>query len=267
MLNQLKSIAADAGKEIMKIYDHENFESEIRVEFKSDSSPLTLADQKAHMLIQERLKSLYPEIPIISEESTPESYEDRKNWDQFFMIDPIDGTKEFIKRNGEFTVNIALIQNGKPKFGVIYAPAINEMYSGEVGRGAYLETSNQSRVIKCKGEIKKEITFALSKSHLSEETLSFVNQFSTRELEINRIRVGSSLKLCMVASGQADAYPRIIPTREWDIAAGECILRAAGGLIIQKDNHQPIEYNKANFKNPKFIACSNDFYQYYQKLL
>ncbi|MGL2966889.1 3'(2'),5'-bisphosphate nucleotidase CysQ [Flavobacterium sp. XGLA_31] len=253
--------AIEAGAVIMKIY-----KNEIEVVFKADESPLTLADQKANACIESKLKPLG--IPIISEETKQLPFDERKNWSSCWIVDPLDGTKEFIKKNDEFTVNIALVENGKPKFGVIYAPALGELYYGLVDdREAYkakvTEGTTVSDIIQSSQKIgpKKDATTIRvvgSRSHMNEETTDFIEQLEQNSgKKVSLISKGSSLKLCLVAEGAADVYPRFAPTMEWDIAAGHAICNAVGLRVVQQNSTQELQYNKENLLNPYF-SIAND---------
>jgi len=242
-LKDIENIALDAGKVIMSIY-----EEDCNIEYKDDNSPLTKADIKANEIICNALEKLYPQIPIISEENRQIEYEVRKKWEYYWCIDPIDGTKEFIKKNGEFTINIALIHNNTPVLGVVYAPALEEMYSAKKGEGAFKNEQKLPLGI----NKNKKMYVVTSKSHLSIETQEFIDALDTKEVE--QISKGSSLKLCMVAEGIADIYPRLSPTMEWDTAAADAIVREAGKMTYQFDSECPIVYNKQNLLNPWFVV-------------
>lgn len=244
-IEDVKNIALEAGKEIMKIYK-KNFS----VEHKDDKSPLTEADLKSNEIICKALVKLYPNIPIMSEENKQVDYETRKNWEYYWCIDPIDGTKEFIKKNDEFTVNIALIHKDRPVLGVVYAPAIDEMYSAKEACGAFL--NNQKLPLKTNEDKSKKLYVVASKSHLSKETQKFIDSLDTKEIE--QVSKGSSLKLCMVASGDADIYPRLAPTMEWDTAAADAIVRESGKMTYQHGTNIPVVYNKEDLLNPWFIV-------------
>jgi 3'(2'), 5'-bisphosphate nucleotidase len=250
-LEDIKEIALEAGKEIMKIYN-KNFS----VEYKDDKSPLTEADLKSNEVICSKLQSLFPSIPIMSEENKQVEYETRKKWEYYWCIDPIDGTKEFIKKNDEFTVNIALIHKDTPVLGVVYAPAIDEMYSAKQGSGAFL--NGQKLPLKTNEDKNEKLYVVASKSHLSEETQEFIDSLDTKVIE--QVSKGSSLKLCMVASGEADIYPRLAPTMEWDTAAADAIVRESGKMTYQFEENIPMVYNKENLLNPWFIvnSCINN---------
>lgn len=243
MRKDIEQIARDAGAAIMDIYTSDDFE----VQLKGDDSPLTKADLAAHQVIVNGLRKLNVQYPIISEESEMIDWELRKRWHRYWLVDPLDGTKEFIKRNGEFTVNIALIEQGVPILGVVYAPALDAIYWGERDQGAFLNdesisvTQQQPDTLRVVG----------SRSHPSQETIDWLDALGK---PYNMVPMGSSLKICLVAEGKADIYPRLGPTSEWDTAAAHAVLLAAGGEIVTLDN-TPLLYNqKASYLNPYFIA-------------
>jgi len=244
-LNDIKDIAVDAGKAIMEIYKRD-----FSIEYKDDKSPLTEADTKANEIICSALTKLYPNIPIMSEENKQTEYEVRKEWEYYWCIDPIDGTKEFIKKNDEFTVNIALIHKNTPVLGVVYAPAIDEMYSAKEGEGAF--KNGQKLPLTQNDAPEEKLSVVASKSHLSQETQEFIDNLKTKEIE--QVSKGSSLKLCMVAEGVADIYPRLAPTMEWDTAAADAVVREAGKMTYQFEKEKPMVYNKENLLNPWFIV-------------
>jgi 3'(2'), 5'-bisphosphate nucleotidase len=244
-IENIKQIALEAGETVMQIY-----KKDFTVEYKDDKSPLTEADKAANEIICSRLKELYPNIPLMSEENKEIDYETRKNWEYYWCIDPIDGTKEFIKKNDEFTVNIALIHRSSPVLGVVYAPAINEMYSAKKWEGSFL--NGKKLPLKTNTNKNEKLYVVASKSHLSEETQQFIDALDAKEIE--QVSRGSSLKLCMIASGEADIYPRLAPTMEWDTAAADAIVREAGKMAYQFENNEPMLYNKENLLNPWFIV-------------
>lgn len=247
-----------AGEAIMEVYN-----SEFDVEIKDDKSPLTIADKNANDIINTFL--IPTNIPIISEENKQIDYISRKDWSTCWIVDPVDGTKEFIKRNGEFTVNIALVDEGKPKLGVIYVPAIKVLYIGDVPKGkaykAQLSDHNTTfeNVLNLLQPLQpKQRTNALevvgSRSHMNDETLSFVHQLEKEGNQVSIVSKGSSLKFCLVAEGNADIYPRFAPTMEWDTAAGQAICNAVGVEVISKETEKPLTYNKENLLNPWFVV-------------
>lgn len=244
-IEDIKQIALAAGEVVMQIY-----KKDFAVEYKDDKSPLTEADKAANELICSRLKELYPSIALMSEENKEVPFAVRKDWEYYWCIDPIDGTKEFIKKNDEFTINIALIYNNAPVLGVVFAPAINELYWAKKGEGAF--KNGQKLPFSVNENPEKKLFVVASKSHLSEETQAFIDALHTREIE--QVSKGSSLKLCMVAEGVADIYPRLAPTMEWDTAAADAIVREAGKMSYQFENNEPMLYNKENLLNPWFIV-------------
>ncbi len=247
-LTVLQNIARSAGDAIMAIYD-----SELTVQYKEDQSPLTAADQASHRVIVAGLQQRWPDIPILSEEGAALSYAERKDWRCFWLVDPLDGTKEFIKKNGEFTVNIALIENGRPTIGVVYAPALNRLYSGDRAGGAWVQCGEESPVpIAVRRTVDDDgLTVVMSRSHPSPELEDYLQGIKVKEA----LPVGSSLKLCVVAEGKADLYPRLGPTMEWDTAAGHAIVEAAGGTVQTPDG-DVLLYNKENLLNPFFIVSA-----------
>jgi 3'(2'), 5'-bisphosphate nucleotidase len=244
-LEDIVRIAQEAGDAIMQIYT-----KDFSIEYKDDKSPLTEADTKSNEIICDALEKLYPNIPIMSEENKQTDYEERKEWEYYWCIDPIDGTKEFIKKNDEFTVNIALIHKNTPVLGVVYAPAIDEMYKAKKGEGAF--KNNQKLPLQTNLNPKEKLYVVASKSHLSPETQEFIDNLETKEIE--QVSKGSSLKLCMVAEGKADIYPRLAPTMEWDTAAADAVVREAGKMTYQFESNQPMVYNKENLLNPWFVV-------------
>ncbi len=262
-LEEIVTIAKRAGDAIMEIYARD-----ISVKYKEDNSPLTEADLKSHEIIVKGLTSIGAinatddtqplSLPILSEEGKSIPYEERKNWEYYWCIDPIDGTKEFIKKNGEFTVNIALIHNDVPVLGVVYAPALGDMYKAKKGIGAF--KNGQHLPLETNSTPEKSLKVVASKSHLSEETQEFIDALETESVE--QVSKGSSLKLCMVAEGTADLYPRLAPTMEWDTAAADAIVRASGKMTYQyhpdskTPTPEPLVYNKADLLNPWFVVKS-----------
>lgn len=243
-LATVESIAAEAGEAIMAVYA-----TDFAVRGKSDASPVTEADERAEAVILARLHDLTPDIPVVAEESVaaghiPEVAE------RFWLVDPLDGTKEFINRNGEFTVNIALIEAGVPVLGVVFAPALGRMFGGAVGVGAFVADPDSRRAIHVRHPPADGLTVVASRSHGDAEAL---DRFLYGRKVAALRSAGSSLKLCLVASGEADVYPRLGRTMEWDIAAGHAVLLAAGGLVSDLQG-QPLRYGKPGFDNPHFAA-------------
>ena len=253
-IEDIVTIAKAAGDAIMEIYNQD-----FTVEYKDDKSPLTEADTKSNEIICNALAIAYPEIPILSEENKEVPYEERKDWEYYWCIDPIDGTKEFIKKNGEFTVNIALIHKDTPVLGVVYAPVLKNMYKAKKGDGAF--KNGIKLPLKHNDDPKNYITIVASKSHLSEETQELIDHLTSNIQHPTFISKGSSLKLVMVAEGTADIYPRLAPTMEWDTAAADAIVREAGKMTYQyhptsedPPNPEPLQYNKEDLLNPWFIV-------------
>ena len=264
-ISYLNRLAIRAGEEILKVYD-EPFESQS----KADGSPVTKADASAEKIILAGLAERFPDIPVVAEEAV-EAGDLPTVTDRYFLVDPLDGTKEFVKKNGEFTVNIALIEDGKPVFGVVAAPALDEIFWG--GR---VENTAGTTLQAFKGRIEDGrvisvmpitvrtppadgLSIVASRSHMSEETAHLVGQLNVAE----QVSIGSSLKLCLVASGQADLYPRLAPTMQWDIAAGDAIVRAAGGAVVYAETGENFLYrvpempSKDDLRNPHFLAVSS----------
>lgn len=238
-----KEAAKVAGIEILKVYQKPNFEQAL----KSDDSPLTEADTASHNAIKPFLEKTG--IPILSEEGKSIPFDERKDWNQFWCVDPLDGTKEFIKRNGEFTVNIALIEHGKSVFGVVYLPVDDILYWGGPATGSFRQKGNQEPEKLSVAMRQSPVRVVASRSHINAETEAFINDLG----ETTTLSRGSSLKFLLVAEGAADVYPRFGPTMEWDTAAAEAVVLGAGGTVTKEDG-SPMEYNKENLLNPYFIV-------------
>lgn len=251
-INPICDIARAAGAEILDVY-----QSDFDFETKGDGSPLTLADQKAHTLIEAQLQALTPEIPVLSEESIDEVGDLRLGWSRYWLVDPLDGTREFIKRNGEFTVNIALIENGVPRMGVVYAPVLDTLYFATADEGAWKQTTGSmpERIYTRRLDLAK-VEIVASRSHLSEEVELFSASFEAHTDNVTLLSMGSSLKLCLVAEGKADVYPRLGLTSEWDTAAAQCVVEAAGGKVIDCQS-LPLVYGKPDILNPWFIVVGD----------
>lgn len=250
--------ALEAGAKIMEIYD-----SVVEVKYKEDKSPLTQADKEANTIINNYL--IPTEIPIISEENKQIDFETRKQWRFCWIVDPLDGTKEFIKRNGEFTINIALVDNRKPVLGVIYVPVLKELYFGDtvdktVFKAILSKHQNSfESIMKKKTKIGPKqrtdlIQVVGSRSHMSEETLDYIKSIKKEGKTVEVVSKGSSLKFCLLAEGLADVYPRFAPTMEWDTAAGQAICESVGLEVISNETNLPLLYNKENLLNPWFIV-------------
>ena len=250
MIEDLVALSREAGKAILEVY-----QSEFAVERKDDKSPLTLADKRSHEIINSSLQRTYP-YPVLSEEGRNIPYEERRAWDTFWLIDPLDGTKEFIGRNGQFTVNIALIRGNRPVLGVILVPVTGEVYHAAKGRGAFRihEGAEERLPLRTRHEV---FTVVGSRSHSSPEQEEYISSLRKQYGEIDFVSAGSSLKFCLVGEGQADLYPRLGPTMEWDTAAGQIIVEEAGGKVLQFGKETPLEYNKKDLLNPRFIVHGN----------
>lgn len=253
--NHILTLLDDACHAIMDVYGRDDF----GVEHKADDSPLTEADRRAHEIIVSRLAEIGGGLPVLSEESKEIPYSTRRDWSQFWLVDPVDGTKEFIKRNGEFTVNIALIDQGKPVFGGVARPTEKTIFFGGPEMGAFRRESDGQHVKLDASphpsyrELKK-IRVVGSRSHLSPEVEQWVNDLRTEGKEVEFLSAGSSLKLCLVADGSADVYPRFGPTMEWDTAAAHAVCLGAGRRVLVADANTPLTYNKENLLNPWFIV-------------
>jgi 3'(2'), 5'-bisphosphate nucleotidase len=258
LLELAVSAATAAGERILEIYG-----TSFCVEIKEDKSPLTLADKESHRIISEMLAPAG--YPILSEEGRSIPYEERKSWKHFWLVDPLDGTKEFVKRNGEFTVNIALIDKDRPVLGVIFAPVLNLMYFGSDAGGAFRKQNFSGDVGDVPERMKdaeriyawhgsRVYTVVASRSHFSMETEEYVTQLKKYHPDLQFASRGSSLKLCLIAEGSADIYPRLGPTYEWDTGAGQALVQAAGGTVLVCNETYPLKYNKPEILNPWFIA-------------
>lgn len=245
-----------AGKEILNIYN-----SDFAVRTKTDSSPITEADKRAHQIINSALN--FTQLPILSEEGKHADYSTRKNWKQFWMVDPLDGTKEFVNKNGEFTVNIALIENGTPTMGVVFIPTTKTLYFADKLAYKIENFTNKTFDINTLlsnaeqlplSQNRKAFVALTSRSHINTETKEYLSQLKKTHSNLTVKEKGSSLKLCLIAEGCADIYPRLSPTMEWDIAAGHAIINATGGTVTKLDNNTIITYNKENLLNPSFIV-------------
>ena len=248
LISSTVEIAKLAGEGITEIYN-----SDFDYQLKKDLSPITAADNLSHIIITKRLKILTPEIPILSEENCDIPYKIRANWTKYWLVDPLDGTKEFIKRNGEFTVNIALIENNTPIFGVIHLPVTSETYWGSQVNGSFYSSGNNDvKEIRVSENHQNPIRLVASRSHPSEMLNSLLKKIVDYEI----IEVGSSIKFCLIASGQADLYPRFGLTSEWDTAAGEAIVSSAGGHVVAASGNS-MKYNvKEEYLNPNFIVSN-----------
>ena len=254
LISTMRTLAISAGDKIMEIYNSDDFE----VRAKSDDSPVTVADEAADALISEGLRAAFPDIPLVTEEQASTH---SMSVDTFLIVDPLDGTKEFINRRGDFTVNIALVEKGVPTRGVVYAPARGRMFFTQADGGSVEETSDghfangnmgQIRPIRVKDSDNSALMVVASKSHRDQATDDYIAKYVVQDMT----SAGSSLKFCLVATGEADLYPRLGRTMEWDTAAGHAVLAGAGGQVVRFDDLTPLAYGKAGFENPFFIACT-----------
>ena len=251
LVHSVIEIAKLAGSGILDIYN--KGKDSAGISYKDDKSPLTLADKASNDVICKSLKELTPSIPILSEEGKKINYSDRKHWNKFWLIDPLDGTKEFINRNGEFTVNIALIENGSPVLGVVYAPILDITWFGTLEQGSFKVKNNESpEIINVKTPSDNStVKIVSSRSHANNPKLeNYLNKFNQYEL----VKMGSSIKICLVADGSAHLYPRFGPTMEWDTAAAHAVVKFAGGNIINLNTNLELSYNKDNLLNPEFLV-------------
>ncbi|MCT4554889.1 MAG: 3'(2'),5'-bisphosphate nucleotidase CysQ [Pelagimonas sp.] len=246
----IRRLALEAGDKIMEIYNSDDFD----VKVKSDSSPVTEADEAADALISAGLRAAFPDMPLVTEEQA-DSHD--LDVDTFLIVDPLDGTKEFINRRGDFTVNIALVENGVPTRGVVYAPAKDRMfYTTATGPSVEeigpfnADAAGETTAIKVADSNNDALMIVASKSHRDQATEDYINKYSVKDSK----SAGSSLKFCLVATGEADLYPRVGRTMEWDTAAGHAVLSGAGGRVVRFDDHTPLVYGKEGFANPFFIA-------------
>lgn len=248
ILLEVTALAREAGRAILEVYA-----SSFSVQEKEDRSPLTEADLRSEKLILAGLQRIAPEIPVLSEESAQAPYSARKSWGQLWVVDPLDGTKEFVQRNGEFTVNIALVDHQRPVLGIVHAPVLERSYYACEGVGAFRSDAQAvGRPIRVARRGTGPLRVVGSRSHRGSSLDAFLARIGPHEL----VEVGSSLKLCLVAEGAADVYPRLGPTSEWDTAAGQCVLEQAGGQVL-KLNGEPLEYNRENTLNPSFMGFAD----------
>lgn len=254
LIHKVRKICIDTADRIMDVYA-----TDFTVDKKEDHSPLTVADLASHEIICSQLAEIIPDYPILSEESADILFTTRKKWNCYWLIDPLDGTREFIKRNGEFTVNIALIEKRRPILGVVHVPVTGITYFAIAGQGAYKQChGEQAKQIKVKASTTNSITVAGSRSHGNERQQQFIKNLG----EIDVIAIGSSLKFSLVAEGKVDIYPRFSPTSEWDTAAAQCIVEEAGGIVVDTSLNK-LQYNtKESLLNPEFLAIADNSYNW-----
>ena len=255
LLDEVRDISHQAGKAILEVYDRE---SEIDVTTKDNNSPLTEADLAAHRIIVEALHELTPALPVLSEESKAVSWQERQSWQTYWLVDPLDGTKEFISRNGEFTVNVALIENGRPVLGVVYVPVKDVYYLGSPD-GAFKEENGKRESIQTARieENQHTISVVASRSHKGDDLEAWLERVAEKFPQLELVSMGSSLKICLVAEGSADIYPRLAPTSEWDTAAAQAILEAAGGILTDTSFTIYRYSQKEDILNPFFFAIGD----------
>ncbi len=253
---EIEAIARRAGAAIMEVY---NSADGLAVQYKDDDSPLTEADRRANAIIEAGLAELEPRLPVLSEESAQPGYETRRQWRRYWLVDPLDGTREFVKHNGEFTVNIALVGDGVAELGVVHVPVSGVSYTGAIGHGAYRQDSG-SEPIPISAGAKSDnapLKMVASRSHLDEHVKRVLRRLEAEYGAVEMVNMGSSLKICLLAEGKADIYPRLAPTSEWDTAAAHAVLAAAGGEVFDT-GFRPLRYNKGeDLRNPHFIAVAD----------
>jgi 3'(2'), 5'-bisphosphate nucleotidase len=257
LLEPVVRIAEQAGAKILEVY-----RSDFAVTHKDDDSPLTQADLAAHRHIVDALQKLTPELPVLSEEAADIPFATRSRWSRYWLVDPLDGTKEFVKRNGEFTVNIALIDRGAPQLGVVHAPVLETTYAGAAGAGAFRERNGRREMIRTRRTPERP-SLVVTKSHRD----AALDEFLSRVPPHEAISRGSSLKFCLIAEGSADFYPRTGPTSEWDTAAGQCVAEQAGAEVLTLPEWAPLRYNqKDSLLNPGFVVIADRNYGWREKL-
>ena len=259
LLDKVIALAQEAGQKILEVYHRSE---ELEVKNKTDDSPVTAADMAAHSILHPGLEQLLPNVPVLSEESQLPSYSVRKSWRRYWIIDPLDGTKEFIKRNGEFTVNIALIEEGVPVLGVVHVPVLGITYTGTTGEGAYKIQHGEKRAIHTRSlqeRLQKQLPVEVvaSRSHGADAVDRFLNKVTSRLGAVALKNMGSSLKLCLVAEGQADIYPRLALTSEWDTAAAQAVVEAAGGKVLDIGLNEMRYNQKDDILNPYFYVIGD----------
>jgi 3'(2'), 5'-bisphosphate nucleotidase len=253
LLRSIMDVSREAGRAVLEVYN-----SDFTVERKEDKSPLTIADTRSHGIISAFLKK-YFSFPVLSEEGRDIPYEERRKWGYYWLVDPLDGTKEFVKRQGDFTVNIALIHEGRPVAGVIYVPVTDVLYYAQKGGGSFKVENGKTTKLPVRRE-KDLLTIVGSRSHATPELEQYIQEMKKKYGELEVISCGSSLKFCMIAEGQADVYPRLGLTMEWDTAAGQILVEEAGGQVIEFETRTPMLYNKENLLNPFFLAIRGNRY-------
>jgi 3'(2'), 5'-bisphosphate nucleotidase len=261
LLPDVTRIAREAGEAILAIYS----EVDMQVDYKTDNSPLTQADLASHRHIVASLQDLTPHIPILSEESPDIDTSTRQEWQTFWLVDPLDGTKEFVQRNGEFTVNIALVSGHRPVLGVVHVPVLDLTYWAAEGQGAFRAAAQETLPLHANGTLGRPLRIVASRSHAGPATEAFLKNLE-HDYALEVVSKGSSLKFCLVAEGSADLYPRLGPTMEWDTAAAQCIVAQAGGQVTTLKK-TPLQYNKTDLLNPYFVVSSPAMQAIWQRYL
>ena len=263
LADELIDLARRAGDAIMQVYA-----SEFEVQRKADASPVTIADLRAHHVIVDGLRAATPDLPIVSEESEPADFEMRRTWDRYWLVDPLDGTREFVNRNGDFTVNIALIDGNRAVLGVVGVPVREEVFFGDAVAGiAYKTTRDGRETLKTRPVSQaRDLTVVASRSHGSGRLERYLDALRASFGQVRRQSVGSSLKFCMLAEGLADFYPRLGPTSEWDTGAAQAVLTAAGGAVLRFDGSELAYNTKASFLNPDFFCVGDPTFSWIERL-
>ncbi len=253
LLRDVRNLAEEAGRIILDFYD-----KPLPIDYKSDDSPLTQADQASHNFLVEKLTALTPDIPVLSEESDPGDYVSRQSWKRFWCVDPLDGTKEFVKKTtGEFTVNVALIEEREAVLGVVHVPVQGITYYAAKGAGAFVQRSGKEpKAMTSRPHSAEKLTVVASRDHAGPEVASMLEKMAAEGIDVESTSMGSSLKFCLVAAGAADFYPRTVPTFEWDTAAAQCIVEASGGRLMTRDGERLV-YNKEDIRNPSVFTIGD----------
>lgn len=259
LASQVAELASRAGEAVLEVYA-----GDFEVQTKEDESPLTQADLASERLILEGLRELTPDVPVLAEESEALPFEERAGWQLAWLVDPLDGTKEFVKRNGEFTINIAMIEDGNPVLGVVHAPVLGVTYLASRGQGAYRRDAEGETRLAVQAPSDGELRIVMSRSHANEATQRFLER-AGRNYRVSAVSKGSALKMCLVAAGNAHVYPRLGPTMEWDVAAAQCVVEEAGGQLVTMDG-KPMRFNRANLLNGSFLACYGEVEQWLEFL-
>jgi 3'(2'), 5'-bisphosphate nucleotidase len=245
-------LVEEAGRRILAHYEKPS-----PVDYKADDSPLTVADHASHDYLVAELRALTPEVPVLSEEDDPGDYAARRDWDRFWLVDPLDGTKEFVKKTGEFTVNVALVEGGAPVLGVVHVPVLGVTYFAAEGAGAFKQEGAAEPVpVRVRASDPARLTVVASRDHAGPEVAAILQRMDEAGVAVASASMGSSLKFCLVAEGKADLYPRTVPTMEWDTAAAQCVVEQAGGRVTTLDGRR-LRYNKEDIRNPSIMTAGD----------